>query len=360
MAIVSRTTDSRDGGSTPSGLPPISCTSRSITKTSAFRLFQRLVGGSTLFLSTSAIGLECLFLHPQSAISASTSLHIGWKLPTTVAKTRDLTFQTRTFLLTSVLTAACDAIDQYISQIVKIEWLIFSPRTRDIATMAITKPGGKAWQPGERLATICQEVGVEDYEHPVALLALAFRWRNAIVHATDAKFQLDLTYRRVLQAGPEILEMKAGFNVHRALQNFDEKRPPSLKEVTTLLSCAQDLCGAIDNAALKKALPSEKAVEELLKLKLRAFFRTRGHVYEFWGTSRDGEWEEQELVKKGEDRGRRSSNHEKKWQSRWGNLLTTLEFVETDQCSQFPLNKSEFLRLSNLSASHFADELGLI
>lgn len=308
-----------------------------------------------MHLNTVAVSLEQII---PNVVTVPASLNIGWSCPPTPEKRRDLACQTRAFVLRAVNVAACDALDAFLVDIVNTDWMNFSAQTKDIATKATTQKGGKEWSVGQRLDAICSELSLL-FPSEIALANFANRWRNAVVHSTNARFDLDAGDRQALVSGNSLFSTKAGFDINDALSHFDNKQNPTLKEVTTFLAFMQDLCRAIDQAAIKKAAPTNSKMEEILKANLRQFFSPKGKIAEFWGTSRLAEWAESELRTNPDSRTQRTEVYRAKWDVKFGNLLSELGFVDIKKPFAGELTDIELGRLRSMSAKEFADELGL-
>jgi hypothetical protein len=336
-----------------------------------------------LHLNTVAVGLEAIASDPVAAQKAAATLNVGWRppvhsskapknlvfieplakhvsLPTTPAGLRDLTSRSKIFVLRAVLVAACDSLDMYVTEVARTGWLkIDDAKTIDICTKADTKPNNVAWSLAERYATLCQALDLSHLEGHCAIVALGSRWRNALVHAEDAKFVLANSDRQMLISNAAQLN-KAGFVVGQALARFTNKLNPTLKDVTTIIAYAQELCTEIDRRAIKRIASKESDVEQLLRERLRAHFKSRGRVDDFWGIHRDQEWDKDQNAKvRGPDRTARAGSFDVKWVSRFGSLLDALGFSATKHPASAPVSDREIGRLSSMSANQFADELEL-
>lgn len=349
---------------------------RSISRTKAFRTLQKTIGGATLHLNTVAVGLELIIPKP---VDTPSGLHISWSSPETEMKRRELAAQARTFVLRSVLVAACDALDAFLIQFARTEWLVFSQTAKDKATKATTAPGKKAWSIEDRLSALADDLTLPDVSGEIGLMSLAARWRNAIVHTSGANFKLEPSTKSLLesQAARTRLSSKANFDCKTALAHFLGGKPPTLKEVTTILAFMQDLCRKLDEAAIQRAAGTVESVESLLITGLRGKFRSRGQLYEFWGIHRRGEWridgrEPPSTDHEMDDR-RNLSDMEKaqldirsaafatKWSNKFGNLLSEIGFVETkgDRQISAVLCDNTIKRFRNMSACEFADAIGI-
>ncbi|MDH4869003.1 hypothetical protein SBO82_18745 [Alcaligenes nematophilus] len=348
--------------------------SRSISRTKAFRKLQKTIGGATLHLNTVAVGLELMVAQP---VVTPIGLHISWSSPANEEKRRELVTQSRAFVLRSVLVAACDALDAFLIQFVKTDWLLFSSDVESKVTKATTGPQKKAWSIEDRLSAIASELALMDVcgvKEEIGLMSLAVRWRNAIVHTSSAEFKLEPSIKSLLEKEETInyLMSKAGFNCEVALRNFLNEKSPTLKEATTILAFMQDICRKLDQAAIRRVGGSVEEVEGLLISRLRERFRSRRQLYEFWGVHRRSEWlidgqeppsnsHEKDLRRKLSERekeelDRRSKLFEKKWCSKFGNLISEMGFVEIEGEGNVSavLCDENINRLMNMSASEFA------
>lgn len=370
MGILDSVIDSRDGGSTP--LRPISTpTVCAITRTDALQRFQRSLGGATLYINTVAVALEAISSDPPIAQAAAHKLNVGWqapkpppevlakrlKLPTNEPRMRELTAQARAFVLRSVLVGTIDALDAYLTSLARQSWLNFSQTTVDICTKATTRPGGKAWSISERCGALCDELALEQAGKLVPLISLVVRWRNALVHSDNAEFKLPNEDRTALTTNSKSFN-KAAFSVSSALERFDQAKDPTLKDITTFVAYVQELCISVDKAAIQRVAGTEADVEKVLLSRLKSRFKSRGALYEFWGTSRQREWSESEQSKKGFERMNRG-DFEAKWRSRFENLLSSIGFSQTKRPTSAKISPAELGRIRDASARALADELGL-
>lgn len=366
--------DSRDGGSTPPG-PQEDLQVFAISRTDALQRFQRSLGGSTLYINTVAVALEVVSGDPSLAEEAAKKLNLGWQAPSDVKassleglatrlhlpageqRMRQLTAQARTFVLRSVLTSAIDALDVYLGSVARLSWLNFSNEMVLVCTKAKTPLGGRAYSISDRCEALCNELELTEVLKLLPLVALASRWRNALVHFDDADFKLDSKDRSALKSNFATFN-KAGFDVITTIDRFDQKKPPTLKDVTTLLAYMQDICGSIDSSAIRRVAGSADDVMKVLKDRLRSRFRTRNKLYEFWGVSRSNEWSSSERAKRGHERVDRGE-FEVKWNSRFANLLSSIGFPKTGRATsaQIPLDQLE--RIRGACARELADELQL-
>lgn len=355
---------------------------RAISRTDAFRRFQRALGDATLHLNTVAIGLEAIASDVSAAQKAANALNVGWRLPagkknaaksasiveplakpirlpTEGTKLRDLTARSKVFVLRAVLVAACDCLDTYVAELVKTPWLKIDESTADICTKAVTKPGKIAWSLAERYTAICTALQIPSMEGRCAIVALGSRWRNALVHAEGAKFDLHSSDRQMLMSNADGL-CKAGFIVTQALERFKNGSDPTLKDVTTIVSYSQELCATIDRYAIVRVMNHSSEVERFLLERLKMHFKSRGRVDDFWGIHRDQEWDMDKCAKvRPAERTERASAFDAKWHSRFGQLLDSLGFSASQHPVSGHLSAKEVGRLTSMSAKEFADELSL-
>ena len=335
---------------------------RSIAKTNSFRALQKSIGGATLYLNTVAVGLELTVPNQVNPIPAG--LHISWNSPSTLTKRRELASQARTFVLRAVLVTACDALDTFIRDFSRTTWLNFPLNVVDIATKATTRQGKIEWSVFDRLKALSDDLGLEDVDPPFALLSLATRWRNAVVHAGNAKYALESDVRAVLNR-PEAVQRllgKARFDIASAVRRFDAGESPTLKDVTTALAFMQDACRQLDQTAINRVAHNAEQVEALLMQALRKRFVTRGELDEFWGIHRSHEWADGEpggSYADKQSRETRSSTFELKWHRKFGNLLNSIGFSESTATVSHAVPERTLGHLMGMSASEFARTIGL-
>lgn len=168
-----------------------------------------------------------------------------------------------------MLVAACDSLDAYIAEVARTPWLKIDKATAAIFTKAVTKQGGSTWSLAERYATLCKALNLKDKESACSIIALGHAG-NALVHAEDAEFALNPIDKKLSSHGSVD---KAGFDIAQALERFDCRLNPTLKDVTTIIAYAQDLCTAIDRKAIQSVASEPQQVEELLRERLKEHFR---------------------------------------------------------------------------------------
>ncbi|MBT2789111.1 hypothetical protein [Paraburkholderia strydomiana] len=267
-------------------------------------------------------------------------------------------------MLRAVLVTACDALDTFIRDFARTDWLDFPDDVKTVATKATTRPGKVEWSVFDRLKVLSNNLGLEDVEPPFALISLAARWRNAVVHAGRAKFELESDVRTILKSteAKQRLSGKAAFDIVSTVERFDAGEPPTLKDVTTAIAFMQDACRQLDQAAIRKVAGNAEQLEALLTRALRERFATRGELDEFWGIHRPHEWADGEVgvsyaIK--ESRITRSGTFEHKWNRKFGNLLNSIGFTESKSAISHELSEKTLGYLRGMSAREFSQTIGL-
>jgi hypothetical protein len=226
-----------------------------IARSTPFRRVLNQIGHSTYRLNTILVGLRCV----AEGGGDGGAIAVTWAKPKP-EMAGQVADQARIYACAGALAYAADVIDVFLRNFVKEEWLGFTDVTKDIATRASTGSGGHAWSFSERAAAICNELGLKE---PIRLAALELlaAWRNVTIHSAPRK-QSKETEKRVAEIRKTLTEAKrdihnrySHFDVDLAFKNFDARKTPVPKEVTTLIAISVNLMRAMDEAAIKRAAP---------------------------------------------------------------------------------------------------------
>ncbi len=153
--------------------------------------------------------------------------------------------------------AVVDGLDQFMRILTRIEGLV-DPGLDDVLN---GRAKGQERRPTvaeriERLAGTCP--GAARAEHVAAMHLLAI-WRNRFAHK-DYRFGLPPTQRTLLvKAAPYFLTEHGGADIVAALKRFDDKAPPTLGDLSTLIASAHRLVTKLDGHLLFQQKPKEYA-----------------------------------------------------------------------------------------------------
>lgn len=233
-----------------------------VSRTKPFRNLQAGIGRSTYRLNTIVVGLELVARGGERP----PELSIKWESPAKPAA-RQVADQAKSFALVSALVYGADIFDTYLREIVEEEWLRFDPSTIQVAGKRGSGPGGHDYSMRERTLKLMDDLGLKDEDAHAALLDLLAMWRNNVVHRSRGKIrEMDTKVRLNIIESSEVLRKKyANIAISKTLEAFDRNSYPSRKDTTVLLAACQNLARRIDEAAIRRVLPDELAVEELAR-----------------------------------------------------------------------------------------------
>lgn len=241
-----------------------------ISRTVPFRRLLSRIGRSTYRLNTILVGLECI----ASGMGESGAVAVTWKKPTS-DKAGQVADQARIFACTSALVLAADVFDSFLRELAGEEWLGFGVSTREIATKARTrsKSEGGEYSVAERSEAFCEDLGLEDPVR-VAALDLMTKWRNVVAHSSERPMRLTSKARgTLLEAAEHIHNQYSHLNIALAIENFENRRAPVPKEVTTLIAVAVNFSRSIDEASIKRVASSGERMCVAADIMLRIYFR---------------------------------------------------------------------------------------
>ena len=231
-----------------------------ISRTIPFRQLQAGIGRSTYRLNTIVVGLELV----AGGGKKPAALNVRWNEPATVLAARQVADQAKSFALVSALVYGADLFDSYLRNIAGEAWLRFDPDTASVAGRHSTGVGGREYSMRERAFRLTKELGI-DNDLLLATSDLLAQWRNNLVHGSRGKGrELDSTARsQIIDCAQQLHDAYANIDVRRTLRAFHAGAFPSRKDATVLLAACQNLARAIDQAAIRRAVPDVIAMEKL-------------------------------------------------------------------------------------------------
>lgn len=230
-----------------------------ISRSTSFRRFQGRIGSATYRLNTIFVGLEHI---GAGKGKLSGGIAVRWEAPKSSEIAKQVADQARQFACLAATALAFDVIDQYLDDISREPWINLPDDVRSVATKAKTRASdqGGAYGLHERALAVANELGLHEPLH-IALLELLAKWRNSSVHGSSRDGKLSDESRVSLQDEAAIYEAYSHLDIKLAIANFTSKKTPVPKEITSLIASAQNLFRKIDEAAIKRAFPTSKSLE---------------------------------------------------------------------------------------------------
>ncbi|HLZ77137.1 hypothetical protein [Phenylobacterium sp.] len=211
--------------------------------TPALLTFRRAAGNANRHLNTLLVGLETL--KPATPIKPP-DLVVSWSKPAVPTEW----METRNFALGATMVAVVDGLDRYMKIASQVPGL--TDRALDDALNG-RQPGAGRPRPNifERLEALCDFYrGVVRSEH-LAGMRLLISWRNQFVHGQDKK-PLGLAERRALANSAAFFQAQhGGVSIVDTLDRYVQREPPTLTDLSTLISAAQRLTKALDEHLLQ-------------------------------------------------------------------------------------------------------------
>jgi hypothetical protein len=280
-----------------------------ICRTRALKRFREKLGDPVRSLNTIVIGLQGI---AEGNVSKPDEMSVSW-FPANLART---TREARGFAVRSLVTAACDALDRYLydmgdsispveedglksilrrepqfdsrTQVVtdtQIDTLLGNLKAtkgdpsgiRSVISTFTDRALGRSRRTSIRsrakaLYDHCQSrtVSAASYAPPAvyhAAVELLVAWRNRLVHDSDEE-NLGDSYNVLLANAGFLTENHAAIDIARTLATYKCGNPPTLKDVSTLVSILLRYISAIDKCLLESCDP-DRLFKEVLFEELR-------------------------------------------------------------------------------------------
>lgn len=218
--------------------PPSIC----FEQTPALLAFRRAAGNANRHLNTLLVGLETL---KAVAPIKPNDLVVSWSKPTVAAEWDE----TRNFALGATMVAVVDGLDRYMRVASQISNLT-DASLDDVLNGRQPAKGQPRPNIFERLEAVCGFYpGVVRPEH-LAAMRLLVSWRNQFVHGQDKK-PLGLAERRALTNAAAFFQNEhGGISIVDMVDRYVRKEPPTLSDLSTLISAAQRLAKGLDEHLL--------------------------------------------------------------------------------------------------------------
>lgn len=240
-----------------------------ISRTRAFRDYQRRVGSATYFINTIAVGLELVAAGGEKP----TALHIKWQRP---SSPRDVANQARAFALVAIFNLGFDSFDVYLRKLGRLPWLTAGEDVRRLLRKDGRGPGGKQYSEAERLEALIEYLNLRDLDGLVAMLDLLTAWRNKLIHS-EADRVLNKSRTNALLSRAEFFSSNyAGLKISEMLDNFRRDQSPSLKETTSLIAATMNLARLTDEAVISDAACDEQRMLDIARTILTAQLLVEG------------------------------------------------------------------------------------
>lgn len=241
-----------------------------ISRTRPLRQLLAGIGSSTYRLNTILVGLDCV----AKGEGDGGAIAVTWTKPRSEAEAKNAAAQARSFACAGTLVLAADVFDVFIRDFSKESWLNFSAATCDIATKAVmnSDEGGRAYSVAERAEALATDLNISDVQS-ISLIDLFAKWRNVIAHEKERKPALaDRAREELLRRQQGIREGFAHLSIAHAIENFEQRKVPVPKEVTSLVANAVRFARSIDEAAIRRVAATREGIEVVAEHFLLRYF----------------------------------------------------------------------------------------
>jgi len=240
-----------------------------VSRTVPVSRLQSRIGHTTYRLNTVLVGLDCV----SKGQGDGGAIAVTWSPPKTPKLAAEVANQARIFACAGALALAADVFDSFLREFATEAWLGFNSETQDVATKRKTRVGGSEYSVAERAQALCDELELNE-PVKIAALELLTKWRNVVVHNSERRTRVTAEGRATLrEAAPMFREKYSHFDIELALKNFDKRKTPLPKEVTSLIAVTTNLSREIDSAAIKRAASTSDGVTEAAELMLKTYFQ---------------------------------------------------------------------------------------
>ena len=239
-----------------------------LNKTHARRVFKNLLGQANHFLITILVGLDGV---RTREVDISDEFGTSWN-PKNKTRSAD---RSREFVLDLALIRAIDSLDSYFIESVRKPCVL---NEKFEAAMHGCRRSVKM-----KLDEFNTHLDSLEEHHKEAL-KIAIDWRNRRVHSLAKKEVNDKTIRTVIDNKKKFKEGYCGLDIVKFVKHFEDGKPPSFKEATSVIRLTHEAVQYFDTALLK-CLPIEAYIKGLMLRHLeqnngnsaRALSKTWGH-----------------------------------------------------------------------------------
>lgn len=218
-----------------------------------YKDFKKLLGSSIHNLNTICVGLEQI----NNEIETPPSLTISWHSKDKINDAR----RARRYAINLFLVATVDAIEYYITSLLKYEYLL-STKVKTKLNKAKQDNTGLR----EYIKILFEEVEdnkkIKEYWLPCIRLLIS--WRNIVVHETKAKVILERNDEQLLIDNKILIyEKHSKTNIEETIGRVKLKHQPTLKDFSTLFTILLHAFREFDNTISLNI--SELALKEMIR-----------------------------------------------------------------------------------------------
>lgn len=210
------------------------------------RKFKDSMGQANHFLITALIGLDYI---DNNDVECPTSFSTSWN-PKNKKSSID---RTRQYILNSSLAWAVDCLDSYMSMCNQVPKLI----DNEDLTKSFEKANRSV---NSKFIAIAEHVdSYDNFDIYTSIVGLAIQWRNNTTHSGGDN-KIDEKHRKVLLNSAEIIkELFCNLDIKETLHNFDYRRNPTFKEVTSIIRGIQRFIENVDSCLISRIDVTEYA-----------------------------------------------------------------------------------------------------
>lgn len=221
-----------------------------LKKSFAYSQLKKRIGQANHFLITILVGLDEV---SKGNAKKSATLDARWD-PKDVKVSAS---RSRTYALNSSLAWIVDNFDSYVQNCKRKPCFIESNDLRRDLDSADRRVNEKLEVLYKRYKT------VGDLKSYGALIALGIQWRNVTTHSGGGNV-LDDEYKRILQENKDWYNNNfCHLDVNKALESFNTRKNPSLKEVASIIKAVLRFAEIVDKELIKE-IDVERYVKDLL------------------------------------------------------------------------------------------------
>lgn len=221
-----------------------------LKKSLAYSQLKKRIGQANHFLITILVGLDEV---SKGNAKKSATLDARWD-PKDVKVSAS---RSRTYALNSSLAWIVDNFDSYVQNCKRKPCFIESNDLRRDLDSADRRVNEKLEVLYKRYKT------VGDLKSYGALIALGIQWRNVTTHSGGGNV-LDDEYERILQENKDWYNNNfCHLDVDKALESFNTRKNPSLKEVASIIKAVLRFVEIVDKELIKE-IDVERYVKDLL------------------------------------------------------------------------------------------------
>jgi hypothetical protein len=260
---------------------------RILNRTPPFRRLQSRIGSATYRLNTIFVGLESI----AEGRSDTGALAVTWRAPPAGSE-RQVANQARIFASAGALVLAGDLVDAFVKELASEKWLTFSDQASSIATKAAnrSKEQGGDYSVAERFEALCSDLGMS-YIYEVAVIDLMVKWRNVVAHSADRTPKLGSSNKAILlEHSTAISEKYSHLNIRLAIENFERRKTPVPKEITSLIAIVVNFCRKLDQASIRRVAGTESGMERSVDSILTRYFSEHSKAKSFLAEILQGDY----------------------------------------------------------------------